>query len=289
MKALLVAVPNVSEGRDPVVLDAVGTAFARQATLLDCHADRDHHRAVYTLAGEPGRLSRALLEGAHEAVARIDITGGRGVHPYVGALDVAPFVYYSPALRGAACAEALVAAELIASELAVPVFLYGALAGGRTRAELRRGGAEGLARRVAAGELAPDFGSPRLHPTAGATLVAARPPLVAFNVELAPPADVATAKAIAKEIREPGVLAAIGVALASRDGLAQVSMNVEDPDARPLSEIVARIAARAPLASAEIVGLVPAAALEGLPADLELRGFDPARQVAENALTVDSQ
>jgi glutamate formiminotransferase/glutamate formiminotransferase/formiminotetrahydrofolate cyclodeaminase len=280
----LVAVPNISEGREPAVLDAVGEAFAREASLLDRHADVDHNRAVYTLAGEPGRLSQALLDGARCAVARIDLDGPRGVHPHVGALDVAPLVYWREELRGAACAEALETAQLIAAELDLPVFLYGALAGGRTRAELRRGGREALARRIESGELEPDYGPRRLHPTAGATLVAARPPLVAFNVELAPPADLAQAKAIAAGLREPGVLAAIGVTLASRGQLAQVSMNLEQPLSLSLGEIVALIEARAEVAAAEIVGLVPAAALDGFPDRIELRGFDPARQVAENAL-----
>jgi glutamate formiminotransferase/glutamate formiminotransferase/formiminotetrahydrofolate cyclodeaminase len=114
--------------------------------------------------------------------------------------------------------------------------------------------------------------------------VAARAPIVAFNVELAAPANLERAKRIARAIREPGRLAAIGVALASREHTAQVSMNVEDPFALPLAEVVERIAAQARIAAAEIVGLVPRAALAAFPDDVELRGFDPARQVAENAL-----
>jgi glutamate formiminotransferase len=281
----LVAVPNVSEGRDVGVLDAIAAAFASDAQLLDRHADRDHHRAVFTLAGAPAHLSRALLAGARETVARVDLGRERGVHPHVGALDVAPVVFFDPKLRGAACAEALVTAELIASDLGVPVFLYGALGGGRTRAELRRGGRQVLGERIASGELTPDFGPRCLHPTAGATLVAARAPLVAFNVELALPAGLETAKRVAGHVREPGLLAAIGVALASRGGVAQVSINVEDPFAITLAAIVDRVAEHAPVSAAEIVGLVPRAALAGFPVGLELRGFDPARQLAENALT----
>jgi len=281
----LVAAPNVSEGRDVGVLDAIGAACARAARLLDRHADSDHHRAVFTLAGEPTHLSRALLAGARETVARVDLGRERGVHPHVGALDVAPVVFFDPELRGAACAEALVTSELIASELGVPVFLYGALGGGRTRADLRRGGRQALGERIASGELTPDFGPRRLHPTAGATLVAARAPLVAFNLELALPAGLETAKRIAGHVREPGLLAAIGLALASRGGVAQVSMNVEDPFAITLAAIVERVAEHAPVSAAEIVGLVPQATLAGFPVGIELRGFDPARQVAENALT----
>jgi glutamate formiminotransferase len=281
----LVAVPNVSEGRDVAVLDAIGAAFASEARLVDRHADRDHHRAVFTLAGAPAEISRALLAGARETVARVDLGRERGVHPHVGALDVAPVVFFAPELRGAACAEALVTADSIASELAVPVFLYGALAGGRTRAEVRRGGRKALGERIASGELTPDFGPRRLHPSAGATLVGARAPLVAFNLELAPPADLEAAKRIAAGIREPGLLAAIGLTLATRGGVAQVSMNVEDPFALTLAAIVERVAEHAPIAAAEIVGLVPRTALEGFPAGLELHGFDPDHQVAENALT----
>ncbi len=282
----LVAVPNVSEGRDVAALDAIGEAFASDSRLVDRHRDPDHHRSVFTLVGAPGRLSQALLAGGREAIARIDLRAERGVHPHVGALDVAPVVYFDTARRGAACAEALVAADLIATELEVPVFLYGLLGGGRTRAELRRGGVRGLSERIAAGELSPDFGPARLHPSAGATLVAARPPLVAFNLELAAPAGLARAREIAAAIRVPGVLAAIGVELVSRGGVAQVSMNVEDPFSLPLARVVELVAEHAEIEAAEVVGLVPRSTLEGFPSGLELRGFDPTRQVAENALTL---
>jgi glutamate formiminotransferase/glutamate formiminotransferase/formiminotetrahydrofolate cyclodeaminase len=184
-----------------------------------------------------------------------------------------------------------VVADLLARELDLPVFLYGVLAGGRTRAQLRRGGRAELQRRIAAGELEPDFGPPRLHPTAGATLVAARAPLVAFNLELAPPADLERARAIAALIREGGDeglpgLRAIAVELGRRDGTAQaqVSMNVEDPIALPLAAVVAAVRRHAEIRCGELVGLAPAAALEGFPPDVELRGFDPGRHLLENAL-----
>ena len=186
------------------------------------------------LAGEQGTLSAALLAGAREAVARIDLRTERGQHPHVGAIDVVPLVYVSETERGAACAEALVVAELLARELRLPVFLYGALGGGRTRADVRRGGIANLATRMRDGELTPDFGPRRPHPSAGATLVAARPPLVAFNVELAPPSHFGTAREIAASIREGGRegmpgLRAIAIELHTRERSAQVSMNVEDP------------------------------------------------------------
>ncbi|MGH3493638.1 MAG: hypothetical protein ACRDQ1_10420, partial [Sciscionella sp.] len=179
---VLLAYPNVSEGRDSAVIGRIGEAFG--PGLLDVHSDVDHNRSAYTLAGEPGELAEAVAAGAAEAVRSVVLDAHEGVHPRVGALDVAAIVHLQPEDRGAACAEALVLADLLADRLALPVFLYGRLAGGRTRAQLRRGGPAELARRIAAGELVPDFGPARLHPTAGATLVAARPPLVAFNVEL---------------------------------------------------------------------------------------------------------
>ncbi|HXC46046.1 MAG TPA: hypothetical protein VNU24_05520 [Solirubrobacteraceae bacterium] len=221
----LLAVPNVSEGRDQVAIASIARAFtgAGTARLLDVHCDADHHRSVFTLAGVQGGLSGALLAGTRAAVERIDVGAGRdaeqvGAHPHVGALDVMPLVYLETEQRGAACAEALVIAHEIGEQLGVPVFLYGELAQGRTRAELRRGGVIGLARRLRDGELRPDFGPPRLHPTAGATLVGAREPLVAFNLELALPATVQDARRIASLIREGGAeglpgLRAIGVAL----------------------------------------------------------------------------
>ncbi|HET6869855.1 MAG TPA: hypothetical protein VFH80_28335, partial [Solirubrobacteraceae bacterium] len=223
-RELLLAVPNVSEGREEPVLDAIAAAYeGAGASVLDRHSDPDHNRSVFTLAAPPRTLSAALLAGARAAVERIDLCVHEGIHPHVGALDVAPVVFRTDGQRGAACAEALVAADLIAGELDVPVLLYGLLAGGRTRAELRRGGPAKLAERIAQGELVPDFGPPRAHPTAGVTLVAARPPLLAFNVELEPPATEEDARAIATLIREGGeeglaAVRAIGRALPSRDG-----------------------------------------------------------------------
>jgi glutamate formiminotransferase / 5-formyltetrahydrofolate cyclo-ligase len=287
----LLAVPNVSEGRDQAALDAIGAAFAAAegVRLLDTHSDRDHHRTVFTLAAHPGTLADALLAGARVAVEEIEIGDGRGVHPHVGAIDVVPVVYLDDGARGAACAEALVVADRIGQELAVPVFLYGALTGDppRTRAQLRRRGAARLAQRMRAGELRADFGPQQAHPGAGATLVAAREPLVAFNLQLEQPATVEDARTIAGLIREGGAeglpgLRAIGVELGG--AVAQVSMNVERPGELPLARVVQAVRRHAALASAELVGLAPRAALEGFPEDLRLVGFDPACHVLENAL-----
>lgn len=269
----LLAVPNISEGRDPATVAAVARAFG--LPVLDVHSDPDHHRSVFTLAGEPGELAWAVLDGARETVARIDLNQHSGSHPRVGALDVAPIVYLDEPARGAACAEALVLADLLGAELELPVFLYGLLAEQRTRAQLRRGGPAELQRRIESGDLAPDFGPHRLHPTAGAVLVAARPPLVAFNIELSPGATLEQARTIAGDIRAGGAegicgVRAIGLWLDER-GVAQVSTNVEEHAKVPLKDVVAAIARRVPIAETELVGLAPRAAFEGFPADVPVR------------------
>ena len=278
----LLAIPNVSEGRDLAAVNAIGSAF--QAPLLSVHADPDHHRSVFTLAGPPGSLAERVLAGAREAVARVDLSNHHGSHPRVGAIDVAPIVYLQDADRGAACAEALVLADLLGAELEVPVFLYGQLGGGRPRAQLRRGGPGGLAERIARGEAAPDFGPRRLHRTAGAVLVAARAPLIAFNLELSPPATADDAKAIAARIRDGGPeglesVRAIGLWLKHR-GVAQVSTNVEDHRATPLAEVVRAVTRHAQVTGTELVGLAPEAAFDGFPNELPVRN----RATVEGAL-----
>jgi glutamate formiminotransferase/glutamate formiminotransferase/formiminotetrahydrofolate cyclodeaminase len=270
------------------VLEAIGAGF-HPARLLDLHADEDHHRSVYTLTGATAELPEALLGGAREAVERIDLRRHEGLHPRVGALDVMPVVHLDDEHRGAACAAVLTAGNLIGEELGVPVVLYGALATRpehERRADLRRGGWEGLAARLDGGEVVPDFGPPRAHPSAGVVLAAARPPLVAFNVDLDSD-DVQLARRIAGELREsagglPGVRA-LGLFLPDR-GRAQVSTNVEDHVGTPLREVVEFVRARAPVAEAELVGLAPEAAFEGFPTDVQLRGFSPDRHLIESVL-----
>jgi glutamate formiminotransferase/glutamate formiminotransferase/formiminotetrahydrofolate cyclodeaminase len=284
--SVLLAIPNFSEGRDQATIEQIAAAVTPSsgARLLDVHSDPDHHRTVYTLAGAPGTLAAAVTNLAEHAVARIDLRRHVGEHPRVGAIDVAPIVYLDPADRGAACAEALVQGDMLAERLGLPVFLYGELAGGRTRAELRRGGPVRLAERIAAGTIQPDFGPSQLHETAGAVLVGARPPLVAFNVELARPATLADAKRIAQAIRDTGPagltgVRAIGLWLEHRD-VAQVSTNVEDHLATPLARVVDAIAEHAEIAEAELVGLAPRAAFDGFPDDIPVRN----RRVLEDAL-----
>jgi glutamate formiminotransferase/glutamate formiminotransferase/formiminotetrahydrofolate cyclodeaminase len=298
----LLAVPNVSEGSDAATIAALTVAIEApdaSVRLLDVHSDADHGRSVFTFAGGPGELASATVRLAAEAVERIDLArpDAAGQHPHVGVLDVAPVVYLDEEVRGAACAEALLLAERLGSELDLPVFLYGELTADdgrapRTRAELRRGGAAALAERMAVAPqepqaLRPDFGPARLDLSRGATLVAARQPLVAFNVELAPPCTVEDATRIAALLREGGEhglpgLRAIGIEL--NGGVAQVSMNVERPLELPLAEVVRALAMRAPLSRAELVGLAPAKAFEGFPEELPIPGFDPRRHLIENAI-----
>jgi glutamate formiminotransferase len=282
---LLLTIPNVSEGRDEDVIARIGEAFASTgAHRLDVHSDADHHRSVFTLAGDTQQIVSGLLAGARACVQHIDLRTERGGHPHVGALDVAPVVYLDDARRGAACAAALVAAEEL-GRAGLTVLLYGLLAGGRTRAELRVGGLARLTERIAAGHVRPDFGPRTPDPASGAVLVGARPPLVAFNVELAAPATLHDARAIAALVREtgeeglPGVRA-LGLALHARGGVAQVSTNVEDHRRVPLARVVAAVARHAPVAGCELVGLAPAAAFDGFPEDVAVRN----RRTVEDAL-----
>lgn len=289
MAGPLLAVPNVSEGRDAGAIAALERAFSGGVALLDRHSDADHDRTVFTLAGERAPLREALLRGAAQAIETIEMGAYEGVHPAIGALDVCPLVWLDPSGRAAARGEALeVGAQL--GRLGVPVFLYGELATRPEHAErayFRNGGLAELWLRMEGGGLRPDFGPDRPHRGAGATLVTARPPLAAFNVEL-DSGDPDVARAVAAGLRESGGgprgVRAIGLPLAG--GRAQVSVNVHDPLAVPLAEVVERVRGlAAPLGArpleAELVGLVPAAALAGFPADLPIRGFDPERHLIE--------
>jgi glutamate formiminotransferase / 5-formyltetrahydrofolate cyclo-ligase len=282
---VLLAVPNVSEGIDRATIERLAGAFGA-LRLLDVHSDPDHGRSVLTFAGEQAEIAEGLLAGAREAASAIDVSRHEGLHPHVGAIDVAPVVHLDAESRGAAIAAALTAAAFIGDELELPVFLYGALADGRERADVRAGGLEGLKVRMLSGELIPDYGPSEPHPTAGAVLVTARPPLVAFNLDLDTD-DVELARAIAADLREagggPAGVRAIGLYLPAR-GRAQVSMNVHDPSAVPLAELVARVRERAPVAEAELVGLAPRAAFAGFPDDVSLRGFDPELHLIEDVL-----
>jgi glutamate formiminotransferase/glutamate formiminotransferase/formiminotetrahydrofolate cyclodeaminase len=281
---VLEAVPNFSEGRDDAVVAALRAALSQPARLLDVHVDADHHRSVFTLVGEDDALVETLVAGIAVARERIDLRRHEGAHPRIGAADVVPIV---PIVRDDmehARETALRLARRIGEELALPVFLYGELAPGRGPAFFRRGGPEELQRRLASGEVAPDFGPARLDERAGGVIVGARRPLIAFNVNLR--GDLDAARAIAAVVREtgggfPGVRA-LGLDL-PRAGVVQVSMNVEDWEAAALHDLVARIeteaAARgAEVIGSELVGLMPAgAAAAAAGAMLRIDGFDESR------------
>ncbi len=278
---MLEAVPNFSEGRDEGVVDALRGALSSPARLLDVHVDADHHRSVFTLVGEPDELVETLLAGIACARERIDLRRHDGAHPRIGAADVVPIVPIKAGDLERAKEVAGVLARRVGDELSLPVFLYGELAPGRGPAFFRRGGPQELQRRIDVGELAPDFGPERLDESAGAVIVGARRPLIAFNVNLR--GELTAAKAVAAIVREsgggfPGVRA-LGLDL-PRAGVVQVSMNVEDWEAAALHEIVARIeeeaaAHGAEVVGSELVGLMPAgAAAAAAGALLRIDGFD---------------
>lgn len=288
----LLSVPNFSEGRNERVIDALGATLGGHVRVLNVHFDPQHNRSVFTLAGAGDRLREAAVAGAEHALELIDLRGHTGLHPHVGALDVLPMVWLSAPGRRIAREAANDAAEGIAA-LGIPVFFYGELAATderRERAYFRRGGPAELARRMRSRELAPDLGPPEPHHRAGATLITARPPLVAFNVELDTP-NPELARAVAAGLREeggglPGVRA---LGLPREGGRTQVSINVHDPETVPLARVmeeVRRLAARhgARAIEAELVGLAPDAALAGYPEEPPIRGFAPDQHVIERVL-----
>ena len=294
----LESVPNVSEGRDGRVLGRLREALSQPARLLDVHVDPDHHRSVYTLVGSGEELVETLLAGIRVAVESVDLSEHRGAHPRVGAADVVPLVPLRPEDEPRAREAALALADRIADELELPIFFYGRLTKDRREpAFYRRGGPDELQRRIDAGELAPERGPARLHPTAGALVLGVRRPLIAFNVNLAT-RDVEIAREIAQLVRErdggfPGVRA-LGLELPTA-GLVQVSMNVTDWEAAALHEIVRRIAEEAEargvaVAGSEVVGLMPAAAAVAAAGSLlRIEGFDASHVLELRLLEAQAQ
>jgi len=265
------------------------------ARLLDLSSDASHNRSVLTLAGDAAGLEHAILALVERAVAEIDLRTHRGEHPRVGAVDVVPFVPIEGATMSDCVALAKRVGAAIAERFAVPVYLYEEASDNPARKNLediRRGGFEGLAAKMAQPGWAPDFGPASPHPTAGATIVGARMPLIAFNVNLATDRlDVAKKIAAAIRFSSGGFrnVKAMGLTLADR-GIVQVSMNLTNYHKTPIAlvfETIKREAARYGVAvlESEIVGLVPSAALmDAATFFLQLDGFKP-EQVLENKLT----
>jgi glutamate formiminotransferase len=265
-------VPNVSEGRDPAVIDACVAAMeAEGARVVHRTSDAVHHRSVITAVGRASQVVAAAVALARVAHERIDLRAHRGAHPRIGALDVLPFVPLGDAALDDAVTLAHRAGARIWRELGIPVYLYGAAASAAHRthlADIRRGEFEGLAARHAADPgWRFDYGD-AAHASAGAIAVGARPFLIAYNVELAS-GDLALAKAIARSLRGSSgglrTLKCLGLRLAP--DRVQVSCNVTDVDAVPLyrvTELVRRAAARAGVAvvRSELIGLAPHRAIE---------------------------
>lgn len=297
MPEIVECVPNFSEGRRKEVVNAIAAAIAAEkgVRVLDREMDADHNRCVITFIGDRVSVAEAAFAGARKAVELIDMNQHHGEHPRIGALDVLPFVPVA-GISMAECVEiARSVGKRIADELGVPVYLYEAAAtrpDRRALPDVRRGEYEGLKVEIETNpDRRPDFGPPKMHPTAGATVVGARPILIACNVNLATK-DVEVAKRIARAIRESsGGLPAVrakGFALADR-GLVQVSMNLIDyhttSPVRVFEEIRSLAAKEGvSIVESEIIGLIPLDALmEAASGFLKLANFQRS-QILETRL-----
>jgi glutamate formiminotransferase len=294
--AIIECVPNVSEGRRPEVVESFvnGIRSVPGVRVLDYSSDASHNRSVLTLAGEAAPLRQAILILFDQAIAKIDLRSHRGEHPRLGAVDVVPFV----PIEGVSMEECIILARetgaAIAERFAVPVFLYEDASTNPARKNLediRRGEFEGLADKMLKPEWKPDFGPATPHVSAGASVVGARMPLIAYNINLATD-RLDVAKKIAAGIRHSSggfrFVKSMGIKLESR-GVVQVSMNLTNHEKTPMFrvfDVVKREAARygVNVLESEIVGLVPASALIATAEFfLQLEGFK-ADQVLETRL-----
>lgn len=298
--AVIECVPNVSEGRRPEVIAALADALRAVPGLrvLGVQSDASHNRSVFTLAGDAAALAAGVPTLFEGALAAIDLRSHRGEHPRMGAVDVVPFI----PIEGVTMAECVTLAKTVAADVAarfsVPMFLYEDASANPARKNLediRRGEFEGLAAKMAQPAWAPDYGPAAPHPSAGATAIGARMPLIAYNINLATN-RLEVAKKIASAIRMSSgglrYVKAMGIALDDR-GIVQVSINLTNYEKTPVFrvfDLVKREAARYGVAvlESEIVGFVPSAALtQTAEYFLQLEGFTP-DQVLETALRSDS-
>src|SRR5436309_6042472 len=271
---LVACVPNFSEGRNQETLDALRAALTSvpDVKLLDVQADASHHRSVFTFVAPPEAALEAAFRAMRVALERIDLTKHKGEHPRMGATDVVPFVPVRDATLEDCVGLARRLAERAAAELEIPIYLYARAATRPERERLpdiRKGEFEGLRDRIGRdAAAAPDYGPPRIHPTAGATAVGARPPLVAYNIYL-DSSDVAIAREIAKRIRtSSGGLPAVQASGFAVNAQAQVSMNLLDIDTTPPARVFAAVEAAARergvgTLRSEVVGLIPERAVIG--------------------------
>ncbi len=285
---LVECVPNFSEGRDSTVVEAIRNAIAdvKGVAILDVSSDASHNRSVITFVAPVETAVDAALAGMREAAARIDLNRHQGEHPRIGATDVVPFIPLDGTTMDDCIGLARALGGRAAQELAIPVFLYERAATRPERinlADVRRGEFEGLRDEITVNPARhPDFGEPRIHPTAGATAVGARPFLVAFNVYLGPASNMPVAREVARAIRHStGGLRYVKALALEVDGQAQVSMNLVDLEGTPLHRAFEMVrmeaAAHGVLPTwSEIVGLVPERALfDAAARHIQLRGFSP--------------
>ena len=296
---IIECVPNVSEGRRADVVAGIVDAVRRVpgARLLDYSSDASHNRSVITMAGDAAPLKAAVLALFEAAVGAIDLRAHTGEHPRMGAVDVVPFVPIDGVTMQECIALAADTARSVAERFAVPVYLYEEAASNPLRKNLediRRGGFEGLATKMSSDGWAPDFGPPVPHPSAGASVIGARMPLIAYNINLSTDRlDVAKKIAAAVRFSSGGFrfVKAMGVTLADR-GIVQVSMNLTNYEKTPILrvfEAVRREAERygVSVLESEIVGLVPSAALTDVAATaLQLADFKRS-QILEHRLRED--
>ncbi len=283
---LVECVPNVSEGRRQDVIDAIAEAAAATegVALLNVQSDPSHNRSVLTFAGPPEPVADAAVAVARRAVALVDMNHHLGEHPRLGAVDVVPFVPISQITMDDCVALARRVGERVWAELRLPVYYYAQAATAPHRVRLpdiRRGEYEGLGEKMRQPEWAPDVGDPQPHPTAGAVVIGARRPLIAYNINLHT-TDVGVARSVAKAVRESsgGLVNVQAMGVVAATGQAQVTINVLDHARTPLPRIFDLVRVEAErfgvaVAESEIVGLVPLdAMLDAARAHLRLRAFE---------------
>lgn len=291
-KALIESVPNFSEGRRSEVIEAIVEPFRNKAGcyLFDYRADKDHNRLVVSLVGEPEPVQDALIEASQIAIKNVDMETHKGGHPRVGAIDVIPFTPVKNITMKDCVEIANAFGTRYHKETGVPVYFYeeAAKMPHRRRLEtIRKGQYEILKEEVVKPERHPDIGEPKLHPSAGATVIGARKFLIAFNINLGT-TNIDIAKKIAGAIRaSSGGLChvkGIGLSLEAR-GLVQVSLNIVDHEKNPLyrvQEFVRMEAKRwgVEVVETEVYGIVPAAALlNSMEYYMQVTGFDPAQVI----------
>lgn len=297
MAKIIESIPNISEGRDKAIIEACVDQIRNTpgCTLLDYSSDASHNRSVITYMGSPEGVEEASVKLVKKAVELIDLTKHHGEHPRMGAVDVMPFVPIKEVTVEECIELSKRVGKRILEEADVPVFFYEQsteLEHRKNLAKIRKGQFEGMAEKVLEPDWEPDLGGKRIHPTAGVIAVGARPPLIAYNINLSTN-DLEIASGIAKEIRESSgglpCVKSIGIMIEERD-MAQVSINMTDYTVTPLyvvTELVKEKAAKlgVEVIGTEVIGLCPMRALLDVAEYyLKIEDFDPEVQVIENHL-----